>query len=136
MPGLNESGKKELSLSINPFNKPQEYSGTKAWANQICALIMLEPGTYPSMPTMGVGLGRYEYATIDTVKSTLVDEIRKQVSIYLPDVPLKDVEIIDKSNTKHAYVVLVLTFDENDNTKTVVVATEQVGKRIDFIVDI
>jgi len=128
-----EAEKKELSLNINLFNKPTEYSGKEAWANQICALMLMNPGTYPSIPEMGVGIGRYEYAFIDDIKNGLVDEIRRQVSIYLPDIPLEDIELVDKSDDKNAYIIFVFTFNTG-GLETVAVASRQKDNIIDFAV--
>ena len=128
-----EAEKKELSLNINAFDKPTEYSGKEAWANQICALMLMNPGTYPSIPKMGVGIGRYEYAFIEDIKESLIDEIRRQVALYLPDVPLQDIELIDKSDDRNSYIIFVFTFNTN-NMDVVAVASRQRENIIDFAV--
>ena len=70
-----EANKKELGLSTNVFNKATEYQGKTAWFQLILNLIFLRPGTYPSIPNMGVGLQDYEYEYIDDVKDNIRNKI-------------------------------------------------------------
>lgn len=130
---MNDVYKKELSLSLNPFGRPREYSGKAAWAHLIMNLIMMEPGTYPSQPNMGVGLNRFSYQTIDTWASEVQSLINDQIKTYLPDIPLENIKLIDHTNEKGNYVIFQITFsDEIGEDRCVAVATEQKNNEIHF----
>ena len=47
---------KEYSLGIDKFNRPAVYDEPKSTYIKIVRLILLEKGTYPTRPNMGVGL--------------------------------------------------------------------------------
>lgn len=76
---------KEYVVSTDDFKQPKEFVGKKAVALLICRLILLEPGTDPARPTMGVGLvSRYRYMYPDKL-TELKNDIIDQIRIYLPE---------------------------------------------------
>lgn len=97
-----ESQTKEPCLSIDEFNTPKVLTGREAISTLLTHLILLEPGTYSSRPTMGVGLiSRYRY-TEEKNLDQLKRDIQDQVNIYLPEFQAVDVNVyMDKhSNEK------------------------------------
>jgi len=130
---LMESQKKELSLSLNSFGEPLELSGKKAWISQIVGLIMLEPGTYPSNPLIGVGLKKYEFEVLDSNLSRLRDLISSQIKTYLPDIPFSDVTMGTQDHNGKPILVFLFEFNNavglND---TVAVVAEKAGTTINF----
>jgi hypothetical protein len=75
--------RKEYFLSLDNFNRPAEVTGGEAVALLIARLIMLEPGSDPLHPTMGVGLvSKYRYSNkLEDLKT----DIKNQISTWLPD---------------------------------------------------
>ena len=75
---------KEYLLSTNKYLEPASVEGSEAYAILIIRLLLLEPGTNPLHPDMGVGLGpKYRYILEDQI-SVLQDRIRDQLQTYLP----------------------------------------------------
>ena len=75
--------KKEYFLSLDNFNQPSFLEGATVEALMIARLIMLEPGTNPLHPAMGVGLkSRYRY---NHDLSALTDNVRQQMQQFLPE---------------------------------------------------
>lgn len=128
-----DAEKKELSLNVDSFGNPQKYSGKLAWANCIISLLLMNPGTFPSIPDMGVGLGRYTYETLDDIKNSLVPEIERQIRLYLPEIPFNSIEFIDKTEDRRKYIIMIITFN-TESIEAVAVATKKTGKLIDFVV--
>jgi hypothetical protein len=127
--------KKELSLSLNNFGQPQEYSGKLAWAHVIMNLILMEPGTYPSQPDMGVGLNRYQYRFLETWQSEVLASIKLQVKTYLPDIPVDEIQLLDYTSEKGNYIVFKITFtDDIPGDRVVTVASEQKDNEIHFAI--
>ena len=53
---------KEYHFDVNDFKEPRETTGRKAIGVLIVRLLLLEPGTDPNRPEMGVGLvSKYRY---------------------------------------------------------------------------
>ena len=73
-----ECNKVEPSLEINSFDKPKELSGVTAWSQLILNLLFLKPGTYPSMPEMGIGIETYQYDYLDETITELQAAIINQ----------------------------------------------------------
>ncbi len=128
-----EANKKELVLSINVFNKPTELSGPKAWCQLILNLCFLRPGTFPSVPDMGVGIQDYEYEFIDSTISILNTKINDQVRTYLPDIPLESVKVksVDGANGEKILMIVINLID-NGAIVTEVIAAEIKNKLINF----
>ena len=127
-----EANKKELGLSTNVFNKANEYQGKTAWFQLILNLIFLRPGTYPSIPNMGVGLQDYEYEYIDDVKDNIRNKIEEQVNLFLPDVPLASVEVTSVEYEGKTILLIVISLEDNGQIVTGAVASEVTNHLIDF----
>lgn len=127
-----EANKKELGLSTNVFNKATEYQGKTAWFQLILNLIFLRPGTYPSIPNMGVGLQDYEYEYIDDVKDNIRNKIEEQVNLFLPDVPLASVEVTSVEYEGKTILLIVISLEDNGQIVTGAVASEVTNHLIDF----
>ena len=84
----------ELDFSLNSFNQQKVLRGVYAYARLIDRLLRKRKGTNPSEPNMGIDLDSYRFMAIDTlVAGTLKDNIMNQISTYIPDLPLSDVNI-------------------------------------------
>ncbi len=75
---------KEYLLSTNEFLEPKVAEGSDAYGILLTRLLLLQPGTNPLHPNMGVGLGpKYRFISEDDMPmlQTLVQD---QVNTYLP----------------------------------------------------
>lgn len=91
--GTLEYNKIEPVLEIDSFDKPKELSNVAAWSQLILNLLFLRPGTYPSLPEMGIGLDQYQYDFVDDAIAELNSAITSQQQKYLPDIPLEQVNV-------------------------------------------
>ena len=83
----------EYCLGINEFNRPKSYKKEAATYILLARLILLNPGTYPTHPKMGVGLvKRYRYGDQNCLPE-LRSEIQSQIEQYLPQFSNIDVEL-------------------------------------------
>ena len=82
---------KEYVLNTDDFKQPEEYIGKRAVGLLVLRLLLLEPGTDPIRPEMGVGLvSKYRYMFPDRM-----DELKKNISDQLMTylVPYQNVAI-------------------------------------------
>lgn len=75
---------KEYLVTVNRFRKPDVLVGQQAEGQLILELLLLNPGTNPLHPDMGVGLQRWRYCTQKEIPS-LIERIQKQMDTYLPN---------------------------------------------------
>lgn len=98
---------KEYGLSTNSFKQPKEYEDADAIFVLIKRLILLNPGTYPNHPNMGVGLFKnWKFADMDDM-GLLRNEIEKQILEYLPQFQLSEVSITKKGEKELAISIQV-----------------------------
>lgn len=75
---------KEPILSTNNFKQPTVLTGQDAISTLLVRIILLEPGTFPEHPGMGVGLrSKYRYQLIKNLDN-LRKRISEQINTYLP----------------------------------------------------
>ena len=90
---------KEYVMSINDFKEPKVLKGKEAIATLLVRLILLDPGTIPDKPLMGVGLKNFRYSDQSGVDE-LKKRIRSQISTYLPRYQGADVTVkLNKNKT-------------------------------------
>ena len=91
---------KEHVLSLNNFKEPKILAGKEAIATLLVRLLLLNPGTFPDRPTMGVGLVKnWRYSDKDSI-SDLRTEISKQIGTFLPKFQGVEVNVeLTKQNT-------------------------------------
>lgn len=132
-----EQNKKELTLNINPFNEMAELSGKDAWIRTTLNLLFMRKGSYPSCPDMGVDiLSAYEFEFADNATRKIQEDVMRQVSTYLPEVPLTGISISTKRlpNINKPVLIIALTFSYDKNRDISVVATTERNNIIDFAI--
>lgn len=87
--------RQEYLLSVDSYNQPVVITDKEAIALNLVRLILLNPGSDPMRPEMGVGLKNYRYSlTLDD----LSDRIQSQIATYLPQYQDANVAIIRTSD--------------------------------------
>lgn len=85
---------REYLLTVDEFSNPQVVEGKSAVALLLSRLILLEPGSDPLHPDMGVGIRRYRFNSNKDNLQTLQTAIEKQVDTYLPSFQGSEVQLI------------------------------------------
>jgi len=112
------SFKKEMLLATDGLNSQLFYSDGLAVAQIIQNLIIIEPGTYPNKPDLGVGIKNYlfEFLTADT-KSSISSKIKTQINEFIPITnSYIDVSVISKD--KIIGITIYIKKDSSDDTDT------------------
>lgn len=74
----------EYLLTTNEYLNPSIAKGADAYGILLVRLLLLEPGTNPLHPGMGVGIGpKYRFISEDDVLK-LESRIQDQINTYLP----------------------------------------------------
>lgn len=83
---------REYIFSIDSFNKPVKAEDEMSMGLRLLELIMMEPGSNPLHPEMGVGIRNYRFGI--TNLTDLENRITNQIETYLPDAQLNNVAIL------------------------------------------
>lgn len=115
---------KEYLLSTNEYMEPAVVKGSTAYAVLLTRLLLLQPGTNPLHPAMGVGLGpKYRFISEDDIPN-LQTHIQEQIDTYLPTEFLSSTKVLLtlKENSKYLIITIIaddtkFVYDtENSNT--------------------
>lgn len=100
----------EYLLSTNIYSVPSVISSPDANGVLITRLLLLEPGTNPHHPDMGVGIGpKYRFITENDLPA-LRSKIQDQINTYLPLESLGEstVDLEIKENTKYLLISITV----------------------------
>lgn len=81
----------EYLFSISDFKEPAKVVEREAIALLLVRLILMDPGTNPLHPNMGVGIRKYRFG-LDNIDE-LRNNVEQQIQTYLPDFQNATVEI-------------------------------------------
>jgi len=115
-------------LSLSNFNVPLVLTEESAMYQHLVQLILLEKGTYPSHPDMGVGIiSRYRLRASDKssdVIATLAADIESQINSYLPSLKLVNINLaMDQYNKIYIRMdakeaIYMISVDPKGNVET------------------
>jgi hypothetical protein len=126
--------RKELKLALNPFERPAELSGSKAWIQQIINLLYMKKGTYPTDPDLGVDIQSYDFQFTDTAVLDLQHAIDRQVSDYLPMIPISNINVTTTEINGNIALLIYVSIIERDGLNVAVVAADVSKNIINFAV--
>lgn len=106
---------KDTLFTISDFNVPKIISGADAWVEMILNLLFLENGTYSDAPDLGLDLKAHTYMESTAIVDYVTSELSRQVSGYMPEIPLSNVTVAVKEMQNGNNVLYIsLTFTIND----------------------
>lgn len=119
---------KEYLFSVNNFNRPQVVEKHRAIGLLLIRLILLDPGSDPLHPEMGVGIRSYRYAV------GRLEELRRrvenQINTYLPCFPSSDVTIVQTPDHVCNIEITIneVTYVYNSNEAPVKISLEDIAE--------
>lgn len=97
----------ELAFELNGFREQKVHIDDDAYVTLIHRLLKMRKGTYPSIPDMGVGISTYRFMDIDKlIAGELQEVIRDQLSTYIPQLPVENIEIY-KGRYKNDFILYI-----------------------------
>jgi hypothetical protein len=124
--------KQEFILDLDNYGKISSVNGLFSLARMIQTLFLLDPGSYPNHPEMGIGIKNYKFEFLD---SQTLNELRmaaeKQIDKYIPNEYVYNIDIqkIDSSNDgRHNAIGVLVNLNQSiDNVNSVIVTFENLG---------
>lgn len=134
---LNYDGRsKDVLFQMSDYNVPLIVNGPDAWTHNILDLLFLEKGTFSDSPDMGLDLNSITYMDVDSTVDYVTEELNRQVSVYMPDVPVTNLTVTTKPTASDETVLNILisfSLDYGNITKSAFVSLRD--KVVDKIVD-
>lgn len=89
---------KEYMLSVDNLSRPKVVEGTEAIASLIIRLLLLNPGSDPLHPEMGVGLESFRFCLnrIDDLES----RIKAQLETFMKEFAYSEVRVVEITEEK------------------------------------
>lgn len=115
----------EYNISTDHFNMPEVIKNREAVGLLISRLILLEPGTNPNRPEMGVGLVSHFREMFPNDLASLKRRIASQLSTYLPQYANAKIELTAAPNDQLTFKITIddmvfkyVTVEQEDNKVT------------------
>jgi len=113
----------ELQLAIDLFRKPSQLTDLEALAQTIQNLILIDPGTYPSDPLLGVGITNYLFELMDTVtlneiQNKIDDQLTKYILHESVTINTNISEVSTGSTKLNAILIKVELYSVDNDTKS------------------
>ena len=112
---------REHTISLNEFNRPTILLDQDATCLKLVQLILLEKGTFPTRPDMGLGIvSRYRYSSSEDLEQLKAD-MEEQMTTYLPELIATEIAISESDKEVKIAIVVddvvySLTFDKETKT--------------------
>lgn len=110
-------------ITLNDFNMPTVLKESSAAYVHIIYLLYLEPGTFQSHPDMGVGIiSRYRFNNDENMLFNLEEDIKKQISTYLPWIQYVEIKCGILNNHKLGIIIntesgaYTVAYNKEDNS--------------------
>ena len=115
----------EYNLSTDHFNMPEVIKNREAVGLLISRLILLEPGTNPNRPEMGVGLVSHFREMFPNDLPALKKRLYDQLSTYLPEYANAQIELTAAPDNQLSFKITIddmvfkyVTVEQEDNKVT------------------
>ncbi|ALN97966.1 putative baseplate protein [Bacillus phage vB_BpuM-BpSp] len=100
--------KDELLLEKNNFGSNASRKKLEALAQTIQNIIIIERGTYPNQPELGVGIENYQFEFSDDITmNELKSSISNQIERFIPNNDIVDFEINTIKNKSNRSVLFI-----------------------------
>ena len=122
----------EMDFKLNSFNEQAIYTGTLAYAHRIKNLLFLRPGDIPSMPEAGLNIQGYRYKALDDlVSGALKEDIATQVSNYIVDLPIENIDI-STGFWQNDYFLILKIYLYQEDSEIIYAVQQPKGEVVNF----
>lgn len=107
----------EFDFCLDNFEDQKIYTGAMAYAHRIKNLFFMRPGDFPSLPEAGINIQSYRFKAVDDLLSgSLKEQISKQLSAYIADIPVENINISTASAKGQYYLIISIVLYQVNST--------------------
>lgn len=116
---------KEVAFGVDDFNKPKLLTPQESLAQILYNIFVMEEGTYPSLPHIGIGIRRYLYKYREDINITeLKQKIFVNCTDLLPFVEFDDIDIIVTNYQNQGIMMIMIPLKITDETMLLAFSTD------------
>lgn len=120
-------------FGIDNFNKPKTLNESQTLVNNILMLLFMKPGTYPSLPKLGIYIQQYLYMFFDEINVDVIKaKIAAQCEEFLPNIQDGTLDVLKTTKDGKPVLLVVLPVRIDDELTGLVIGTtiDSIGKLI------
>lgn len=120
-------------FGVDVFNQPKILSPSQTLVNNILMLLFMKPGTYPSLPKLGIYIQQYLYMFYDEINENEIKaRIAAQCEEFLPNIEDGTLDVIKTIKDGKPVLLIVLPVRIDDDITGLVIGTsiDSIGKLI------
>lgn len=106
----------EPDFGVNNFNKPKMFSESETLVNNLLMLLFMRPGSYPSLPNLGIDIEQYLYMFFDEINTEKIKyDIAAQCVQFLDAVEAGSLDVQKILYKKKPLLLIVLPVRIEEN---------------------
>ena len=109
-------------FGLDNFNRPKVLNESQTLVNNILTLLFMRPGSYPSLPHLGINIQQYLYRFIDEIST---DEIKArlvaQCEEFLPNVQSGEFDVLKTVKDGHPVLLVVMPVMIDDTLTSLII---------------
>lgn len=129
---------REPTFDLDDFDQPREVEAPLSWMYDIIYLAFFEKGTFHNSPDIGVEITTQYYDTKENTVFNLKKELTTQVSKYLGDIPVKEINVASYYWDEKGVdiIVITVTFSVNNELITAAAYVSLVDETLTYIIQV
>ena len=129
---------REPTFDLDDFDQPKEVEAPLSWMYDIIYLAFFEKGTFHNSPDIGVEITTQYYDTKENTVFNLKKELTTQVSKYLGDIPVKEINVASYYWDEKGVdiIVITVTFSVNNELITAAAYVSLVDETLTYIIQV
>lgn len=129
---------REPTFDLNDFDQPKEVEAPLSWMYDIIFLAFYEKGTFHDSPDIGVNITTQYYDTKENAVFNIKKELSTQVSRYLSDIPVREINVASHYWEEKGVdiIVITVTFSVMDELITAAAYISLVDETLTYVIQV
>lgn len=130
--------KREPTFDLDDFDQPKQIDAPLSWMYDIIYLTFYEKGTFHDSPDIGVNITTQYYDTTEDAVKIIRKELTTQVSKYLSDIPIKEINVSSHYWEEKGVDIIVIevSFSVNDELITAAAYVSLIDETLTYVIQV
>ena len=123
----------EPDFGVDNFNNPKMFNESETLVNNLLMLLFMKPGSYPSLPNLGIDITQYLYMFFDEINTNKIkNDIATQCVQFLDciEAGTLDVQKVFYNNKPLLLIILPVKIEDKVTGLALTLTTNGVGNVI------
>lgn len=130
--------KREPTFDLDDFDQPKQIDAPLSWMYDIIYLTFYEKGAFHDSPDIGVNITTQYYDTTEDAVKIIRKELTTQVSKYLSDIPIKEINVSSHYWEEKGVDIIVIevSFSVNDELITAAAYVSLIDETLTYVIQV